>query len=69
MEGMKVRHTTRCAGGCARVLTVGARAERRHRTLWCWSCYVRHRDRCTACQERDAVPAREPVLVGQPGLW
>lgn len=66
---MKVRHTTRCAGGCARVLVVGTYAERRHRGLWCWSCYTRHRNRCGVCRERDALPPRVPAMTGQPSLW
>lgn len=66
---MKVRWTSRCAGTCGRTLVVGSHAERRHRSLWCWSCYVRHRDRCRLCRERDSIPEREPAMVGQPGLW
>lgn len=58
--------TTRCAGGCGDWLVVGTLAERRHRTLWCLSCYARHLLRCGACQDREAVPAfpptAEPVL-------
>lgn len=66
---MKVRFTKPCAGGCRRWLVVGTYAERRHRGLWCWACYVRHRDRCRTCRERDAAPAREHASAGQPGLW
>lgn len=63
---MKVRYTSRCAGGCGRFLVVGTYAERRHRTLWCGSCYATHTARCTRCDEQDARPL---VSAGEPGLW
>lgn len=67
---MKVRWTTPCAGGCGTVLVVGTYAERRHRSLWCPSCYVRHRGRCGACRDHDGEKVRrEPALAGQPPLW
>jgi hypothetical protein len=61
---VKVRWTTRCAGGCGTWLIVGAQAERRHRSLWCPRCYTRHLSRCGRCQDTED---RAPVLAGVSG--
>lgn len=66
---MKVRFTGRCAGGCGRLLVVGALAERRHRNLWCHRCYAVHRNRCGRCTEQDESKALVTAGSSEPGLW
>lgn len=67
---MKVRWTTRCAGGCGGWLIVGAEAERRHRSLWCPACYTRHLSGCGRCQEtEDSRRLVGAGVGGQPVLF
>lgn len=63
----KVRWTTRCAGGCGRLLVVGTYAENHHRTTWCLACSAAH---VATCSAHDVPERREPVATGsQPRLW
>lgn len=63
---MKVRWSTRCAGGCG-WLMAGTLAWRHHQTLWCGGCSAAHVRACEACQPVP-VPPKAPEAL-EPALW
>lgn len=66
LVGVKVRHSTRCAGGCGLWLLPGAHAVRAHRGFWCSDCWARHAPSCVLVHPvmaRPRLPDDDQLLL------